>query len=709
MIEKILDRIKIVTQLEKKQIENVINLLSEGATIPFIARYRKEMTRGLDEVKIAEIQSCLKKYTDLEKRKETILSTIDEAGKLTDKLKEQIISTWDENELEDLYLPFKAKRKTKATVAREQGFEGLAKMLMSQSHGDVEDMAHKFASRAGTSTDEALEGARYIIAEWANENAYARKRLRQLFERKAVLTSKLVKSKEAEAEKFKDYFDYSEPLKRAASHRLLAVFRGKGEGFLRVDVKPDEEEALQILEQLYVKNNTASSDEVSKALKDSYKRLIKPSLENEFSKLAKEKADKDSITVFARNLEQLFMMPPLGSKRVLAIDPGFKTGCKVVCLDEKGTLLHNENIYPHPPHNKAGKSASKINALVNAFKIEAIAIGNGTAGRETEDFIKKVRFEKEVQVFIVNEAGASIYSASKVAREEFPMYDVTVRGAVSIGRRLMDPIAELVKIEPKSIGVGQYQHDVNQTMLKEQLDQVVENCVNKVGVELNTASKYLLTYVSGLGPQLAENIIAYRDEVGKIKSRNELLKVPKLGKKAFEQAAGFLRIREGKHLLDNSSVHPESYKLVEGIAKKSGIGLEALIGNKEAIDAVNWENYVSDKVGMYTLNDIAAELKKPGRDPRKKAKVFEFARGIKTMADLEEGMILPGIVNNITNFGAFVDIGIKQSGLVHISELANEFISNPADYVSLGQEVKVRVTSIDASRNRLGLSMKDID
>ena len=709
MTTKIIDRIVQLTQLSKNQVQNVLSLFDEGATIPFIARYRKEMTNGLDEIRIAEIQSIKKKLDDLLKRKTTILNAIEEAGKLSDKLKAQIEETWDENELEDLYLPFKTKRKTKATVAREMGFEGLAKMLMSQNNGDPIQMASRFASKARVDEEEALQGARYIIAEWVNEHQFARKRVRQLFERTALVSSKMVKGKEEEGAKFKDYFEFSEALKRVASHRYLAIHRGVDEGVLNMNIKPVEADALTTLESIFVKNNNESSDQVKLAVKDAYKRLMKPSLENECVKTAKEKADLDSIKVFSRNLEQLFMMAPLGGKRTLAIDPGFRTGCKLVCLDENGGLLHNENIYPHPPQNQSGKAAAKINALVNSFKIDAIAIGNGTAGRETEELIKKVRFSKDVQVFIVNEAGASIYSASKVAREEFPMYDVTVRGAVSIGRRLMDPMAELVKIEPKSIGVGQYQHDVNQTLLKEQLDQVVENCVNKVGVQLNTASKYLLTYVSGLGPQLAANIIQYRDEIGAFSSRSELLKVPKLGKKAFEQAAGFLRIQESEQPLDNSSVHPERYKLVEKIAKKKGVKVGELIGNKSVIEEIQWDEFVSDEIGMYTLNDIAKELQKPGRDPRKKAKVFEFAKGLKSIQDLNEGMVVPGIVNNITNFGAFVDIGIKESGLVHISALANEFISNPADFVSLGQEVQVKVISIDAARKRIGLSMKDVD
>ena len=705
---KIEEKIVQLTGLEAIQVKNVLALLAEGATIPFISRYRKEMTKGLDEVKVAEIQAYKKKFDVLEKRKQTIVKAIEEAGKLDDILASKISDTWDENELEDIYLPFKVKRKTKASVAREMGLEGLAKIIMAQREGNIETAAIKFSKSANISSDEALQGARYIIAEWMNEHAYSRKRIRSLFERTAVITSKLVKGKETEASKFKDYYDFSEPVKRIASHRLLAIYRGNSEGLLRMDAKPVETDALEILEQIFLKSNNTLGEQIKLAAKDAYKRLIKPSLENEILKQAKEKADIESIKVFSRNLEQLFMMAPLGGKRVLAIDPGFRTGCKIVCLDENGGLLHNENIYPHPPQNQSGKAASKVNGLVSAFKIQAIAIGNGTASRETEAFIKKVRFEKEVEVYIVNEAGASVYSASKVAREEFPMYDVTVRGAVSIGRRLMDPIAELVKIDPKSIGVGQYQHDVNQTLLQENLDQVVVNSVNRVGVQLNTASKYLLTYVSGLGPQLAANIITYRDEIGGFSSRKELLKVPKLGKKAYEQAAGFLRIRESKHPLDNSSVHPERYGLVEKLAKDSGLKLEELIGNKSVIDGIDWTKFVSNEVGMYTLNDIASELKKPGRDPRKKAKIFEFARGLKSIQDLEEGMVVPGLINNITNFGAFVDIGIKESGLVHISALANQFISNPADYVSLGQEVQVKVISIDPIRKRIGLSMKDV-
>jgi uncharacterized protein len=690
------------------QANAVIGLLNEGATVPFISRYRKERTGGLDEVFIREIELQNKKFEELEKRKATVLETISEQGLLTDELARKITATFDPVELEDLYLPYKPKRRTKATVARELGLEPLAKQLMKQVSGAVEDMALAFVKGEVGSAEEALQGARDIIAEWVSENQQARQKCRRVFEHDALIVSKLIKGKETEGIKYTDYFDFSELLKKCPSHRMLAMRRGESEGFLKISVEPEAESCLTLLEAQFVRGYTHSSEQVRLAVNDSYKRLIQPSLENEFKKRYKEKADEEAIQVFALNLRQLLLASPLGQKRILALDPGFRTGCKLVCLNEYGDLLHNETIYPHPPQNEKGIATKKILSLVNSYKIEAIAIGNGTASRETEAFIRHIRFDSDLQVFMVNESGASIYSASPIAREEFPDYDVTVRGAVSIGRRLMDPLAELVKIDAKSIGVGQYQHDVDQNKLKENLDFVVESCVNAVGVNLNTASKHLLSYVSGLGPKLAQNVVDYRKENGAFSSRKELKKVPRMGDKAFEQCAGFLRIPNAKNPLDNSAVHPESYAVVDAMAKDLGVDVGVLIADESVRKQIKPEKYVNPSVGLPTLNDILKELEKPGRDPRSKVKVFEFAEGVNTVNDLYEGMVLPGIVTNITNFGAFVDIGVHQDGLVHISMLANRFVSNPSEVVSLNQHVKVKVVSVDKERKRIQLSMKDV-
>ncbi len=703
----IVNRLSNEVNIPENQVEKTLTLLNEGATIPFISRYRKEHTGNLDEVEIALIKTAHERMVALESRKETILKAIEEQGKLTEELKERIQNTYESRELEDIYLPYKQKRKTKAEVARKNGLEPLAKIIMSQNEPDIENRAHAFVKGEIKSTDEALQGARDIIAEWVNENIRAREIIRTLFERTAIISAKLVKAKEEDASKFKDYFNYEEKLSRCKSHQLLAMRRGENEGFLKVSIRPPEEEALERLHRIFIKNDVSGNVEM--AIDDSYKRLLAPSLENEFASLSKQKADEEAIRVFAENLRQLLIGAPLGEKRILAIDPGFRTGCKLVCLDEKGDLLHNDTIYPHPPQSQSNQAMHKISTLIEQYKIQAIAIGNGTAGRETENLIRRMRFKEDLQVFIVSEAGASIYSASSIAREEFPAYDVTVRGAVSIGRRLMDPLAELVKIEPKSIGVGQYQHDVDQNTLKESLDRVVESCVNMVGVDVNTASKHLLTYVSGLGPQLAQNIVDYRKEYGIFKERKALQKVPRMGAKAFEQCAGFLRIKNGKNPLDNSAVHPERYTLVEKIAKDASVSVSEIIGKADIINTIPFEKYENAEIGTATLNDIKAELLKPGLDPRKKAKVFSFAEGIRKIEDLKPGMELPGIVTNITNFGAFVDVGVKQDGLVHISNLANEYVSNPADFVKLNQHVKVKVLEVDAERKRIGLSMKDVE
>ncbi len=687
-------------------VENTVKLLDDGATIPFISRYRKEATGGLDEVQIARIKEMNEKFIELEKRKQTVLTSIREQEKLTPDLQERIENCWEPTELEDIYLPFKPKRRTRAEVARKRGLEPLAKWLMTQQGGSPETKAAPFAKEEVADATEALKGACDIIAEWVNEDAKARQLVRNIFEREALISSKVIKGKEEEGEKYKDYFDFSAPLSRCPSHRLLAVRRGEAEGFLRVSISPDDEKCLDKLVPRYARNKTEAADYVEEAVTDAYKRLLKPSIETEFATLSKEKADEAAIAVFAENLRQLLLAPPLGQQRILGIDPGFRTGCKLVCLDEQGDLLHNETIYPHAPQNEFQKSAAKVTQLVSAYKIDAIAIGNGTASRETERFIANLRYDREVKVFVVSENGASVYSASKTAREEFPDYDVTVRGAVSIGRRLSDPLAELVKIDPKSIGVGQYQHDVDQAKLKRALDQTVESCVNLVGVNLNTASKHLLMYVSGLGESLAQNIVNYRAENGAFRSRKELKKVPRLGEKAFEQCAGFLRIADAENPLDNSAVHPESYPIVERMAKELNCSVKELIGNKTLIGSIDINRYKTGATGAETLADILQELEKPGRDPRTKAQVLEFDPDIRSIADVKEGMTLNGIVTNVTNFGCFVDFGIKENGLVHISELADRFVSNPAEVVSLHQHVKVKVLSVDADRKRIQLSMK---
>ncbi len=695
------DFIKNKTGLQDKSIANVLSLLSEGATIPFIARYRKERTGGLDEVEIAAIRDESKRYGELISRQQTILKTIEEQNQLTDELKAKIVQCFDPILLEDLYLPYKQKRLTRGEKAKKLGLEPLAKMIMSQRGGDPFQMAERFVKGEVVDEDQALEGAKDIIAEWMNENVTCRTRLRETFEKRSILVSKLVKGKEEEAEKYKDYFDHSESLSRVASHRFLALYRANREGLLSLKARPDEEGVLQFMERFFVKGNDACADFVADAAQDAYKRLLRPSLENEVLNKTKEKADAEAIKVFGKNLRQLLLAPPLGSKRVLAIDPGFRTGCKVVCVDENGNLLTNTTIFPHPPQKEESQAKAKIAQLVQAYKIQAIAIGDGTAGRETEGMIKHIRFDRDVEVYVVREDGASIYSASSIARKEFPDYDVTVRGAVSIGRRLMDPLAELVKIDPKSVGVGQYQHEVNQTQLKETLDDVVISCVNTVGVDVNTASPYLLSYVSGLGPTLAENIVKYRTENGGIFSREELKKVARLGGKAFEQAAGFIRIRDGKNPLDNSSVHPESYGVVAKIAKSLNCDIATLIGNRELLSKVDAKDF--PETDAFTFNDIIAELKKPGHDPRKQAEVLEFDHRIKTIDDLKTGMNLTGIVTNVTNFGAFVNIGIKENGLIHKSNLAEVYVEDPSDFIALHEHVSVQVMEVDIARKRIGL------
>ncbi len=695
--------------IPEKQVKNTLALLLEGATIPFISRYRKEMTGGLDEVKIENIKESYDKLCEIAKRKETILNTIEEQGKLTSELRQRIEASWDATELEDIYLPYKPKRKTRAEAARQKGLEPLATLVLLQRENNLSDRAAAFVKGDVKDVSDALKGARDIIAEQVSEDERVRNMLRNTFKRQGIISAKLVKGKEEEAAKYRDYFDFSEPLKRCTSHRLLAIRRAESEGLLRVSIAPEDDSCLGPIERIYVRSNNECGRQVAEAVEDSYKRLLKPSIETEFTSIAKEKADEEAIRVFAENLRQLLLAAPLGQKKVLGIDPGFRTGCKVVCLDAQGNLLHNENIYPHPPVDKKGEAASKLRKMVEAYQIEAIAIGNGTASRETEQFVVNQQFDRALQVFVVSEQGASIYSASKTAREEFPEYDVTVRGAVSIARRLMDPLAELVKIEPKSIGVGQYQHDVDQSQLKKSLDQTVENCVNSVGVNLNTASSYLLTYISGLGPQLAHNIINYRAENGAFSSRKELMKVPRMGAKAFEQCAGFLRIPQAPNPLDNTAVHPESYHIVEQMAKDLGCTVSELIAGKELRGKIDVKQYVTPTIGLPTLNDIMQELEKPGRDPRKTIKVFEFDKNVRTLNDLCEGMILPGIVGNITNFGAFVDIGIKENGLVHLSQMADRYITDPTEVVSIHQHVMVKVLSIDLQRKRIQLSMVGVE
>jgi len=702
---KFITLIALSLQLSEKQIRNAIQLFNEGATIPFISRYRKEMTDGMDEVQLGDTKEQYDKLCELAKRKIAVLKSIEEQNKLTPDLKARIDCCWNITELEDIYLPYKPKRRTRAEIARERGLEPLATELMKQQSNDVSKMALPFVKGDVVDQEDALKGARDIIAEWINENETARNAIRTVFRREATISSKLIKGKDEEAQKYRDYFEMSEKLARCSSHRLLAMRRGETEGFLRVNISPEDDHCLERLDRIFVKGEKESSQQVGEAVSDAYKRLLKPSIETEFASESKAKADTEAIRVFAENLRQLLLSPPLGQKRVLGIDPGFRTGCKVVCLDAQGNLLHNETIYPHPPVNDTSQAMRKVQKMVEAYDIQAVAIGNGTAGRETEQFIQNTRFDREVKLFVVSENGASIYSASKIARDEFPEYDVTVRGAVSIGRRLMDPLAELVKIDPKSIGVGQYQHDVDQSQLKKALDQTVENAVNRVGVNLNTASKHLLIYISGLGPQLAQNIVDYRTENGAFKSRKQLMKVPKMGAKTFEQCAGFLRIPDSVHLLDNSAVHPESYGIVESMAKDLKMDISDLIQNKDLKKSLDLQKYITPAVGLPTLNDILQELEKPGRDPRSEIQVFEFDPNVKKITDLRTGMELPGIVTNITNFGAFVDIGIKENGLVHVSQMADRYISNPAEVVSVHQHVKVRIMEVDVERKRVQLKL----
>lgn len=693
--------------ISEKSINNTLQLLAEDCTIPFISRYRKDKTGNLDETQIEQIAKISKQFEEIVKRKESILKSIEEQGALSAELQQRIEDSFDIQELEDLYLPFKKRKKTKADAAKEKGLEPLAKIIMSQKNNDIQFLASKYLNNEVPSEEEALQGARDIMAEWINENMYVRKNLRRLFQRKAVITSKVVKAKkeEEEAQKFSQYFEWEENLSRTPSHRLLAMLRAETEGFVKINIGIDKEEAIDFIEKAIIKSDNESSEQIALAIKDSYKRLLEPAISNEALQEAKEKADKKAIEIFSENLSQLLLAPPLGEKRILAIDPGYRSGCKVVCLDEKGDLLHNETLYPHAPQNESGMAMKKIRSMVNAYNIEAISIGNGTASRETEFFIKKIAFDKPLQVFVVSEAGASVYSASKIARDEFPSYDVTVRGAVSIGRRLADPLAELVKIDPKSIGVGQYQHDVDQTQLKHELDSTVMKCVNAVGINLNTASKSLLSYVSGIGEKMAENIVNYRAENGAFEDRKQLKKVPRLGEKAFQQAAAFVRISNSKNPLDNSAVHPEAYGIVEKMAKDLGIKTNDLIANKEKIALIKPENYITGDIGILGIKDILKELEKPGLDPRKAAKVFEFDPNVKSIKDLKAGMILPGIVNNITAFGCFVDLGIKESGLVHISQLKDGFVSDVNEVVKLHQHVRVKVTEVDEARKRVQLSM----
>ena len=706
-----MDKIQFIQQnitIQEKQINAVLQLLSEDCTIPFIARYRKDKTGNLGEVEIEQIQKLSKNFDEIQKRKESVLKSIEEQEKLTPELRAKIEQSFDLQEIEDLCLPFKKRRKTKADAAKEKGLEPLAKIIMAQKNGDIEQTAQNYLNKEVSSVEEALQGARDIIAEWINENIFIRKNLRRIFQRKAVISSKVVKTKkeEEEAQKYAQYFDWSEPLNKIPSHRLLAMLRAEKEGFIKVSIDIDKDEILTFMEGSLVKTASPScAEQIILAAQDAYKRLLEPSISNEILQEAKIKADEKAISIFSENLTQLLLAPPLGEKRILAIDPGYRTGCKVVCLDEKGDLLHNETIYPHAPQKETATAMKKIRSMVEAYHIEAISIGNGTASRETEFFIKKIAFDRPLQVFVVSEAGASVYSASKIARDEFPDYDITVRGAVSIGRRLSDPLAELVKIDPKSIGVGQYQHDVDQTLLKEELDSTVVKCVNSVGININTASKSLLSYVSGIGEKLAENIVAYRTENGAFVDRNQIKKVPRLGEKAFQQAAAFIRIKDGKNPLDNSSVHPEAYKIIEKMAKDLGIKTIDLIANEEKIKQIAPEKYTTEDIGILGVKDILKELLKPGLDPRKTSKVFEFDPNIKTFEDLKTGMVLPGIVSNITAFGCFVDIGIKENGLVHISQLKDGFVSDPSEVVKLHQQVKVKIIEIDTERKRIALSM----
>ncbi len=692
--------------MSERYVENVLKLFNDGATIPFISRYRKEMTGGMDEVQITDIKNLYSKLHAILERKNSILSIIEGQGKLTAELKKRINNCWDIILLEDIYLPFKPKRRTRAEIARQNGLEPLAQILIQQKSDYIVDKAKQFITDKVCDVESALSGAMDILAEWFNENERCRNIVRKHFKYSAEIKSKVIKGKEEVGIKYKDYYDFSESLKRCSSHRLLAIRRGESEGVLRVSITIDDEACLEDLSRIVIRGKSTCTHYVKLSLSDAYKRLIKPSIETEFASDSKFKADNEAINVFAKNLHQLLLSPPLGSKRVLALDPGFRTGCKVVCLDAQGVLLHNETIYPHPPRNEFFQAQRKLQKLVEQYEIDAIAIGNGTAGRETEKFVQSIRFDRKVDAFIVCEDGASIYSASKLAREEFPNYDVTVRGAVSIGRRLMDPLAELVKIDPKSIGVGQYQYDVDQTKLRDSLNQTVESCVNSVGVNLNTASVQLLTYISGLGPQLAQNIVDYRNQNGPFNSRKELLKVPRMGEKTFEQCAGFLRITEGKSVLDNTSVHPERYDLVSRIAKDLNVTINELIKDKDLRNKIDLNKYVTSDCGLPTLNDIMLELDKPGRDPRTKIKVFAFDSSVKTIDDIKENMILPGVITNITNFGCFVDIGVHEKGLVHISQLADKYVSDPNDVVSLHQQVQVKVIQVDKERNRISLTLK---
>ncbi len=696
--------------LDHVAVEHTLQLLSGGATIPFIARYRKEHTRGLDEVAIANIRDAQKRYAELEKRREVVLKSIEEQSLLTPLLEEKIREVTDLSALEDLYLPFKPKRKTRASIAREKGLEPLAKMIMAQNIPDFEFKAERLIGRKGVEDmDDAISGALDIIAEWISERAYVRASLRRLFQSQADIVAKKSTSAKDETATYKNYYDWKEKAHRSPSHRILAMFRGEREGVLKIKLRPEADKAQEIILRGVLKHPSVTEDLIHKAAQDSYKRLIAPSLETELRKELKEQADRKAIRVFGENLRQLLLAPPLGQKRILAIDPGFRSGCKLVCLDEQGQLLHNETIYPHPPQREQTQSIKKISSLVSTYKIEAIAIGNGTAGRETEALIRRIQFDRKLQALMVNENGASVYSASKLARDEFPEYDVTVRGAISIGRRLMDPLAELVKIEPKAIGVGQYQHDVEQKALQSALIDVVSSAVNQVGVELNTASKELLQYVSGLGPVLAENIIKYRNENGAFKNRNDLKNIARFGAKVFEQATGFIRIADSENPLDNTAVHPESYAIVKRIAKQCSLSVDELIGNKEVLKSINIQDFADDKIGAFTLKDILSELSKDGRDSRKKFDFFEFDSKVHKVEDLHEGMILPGIITNITAFGAFVDVGVHQDGLVHISEMANRFISDPNDVVKLNQKVMIKVLSIDLQRKRLQFSIKQVE
>jgi uncharacterized protein len=688
-------------------IQKTVQLLNEDCTIPFISRYRKDQTGNLDEVVIEQIAKLNKQYDELIKRKEIILKTIEEQGQLSPELAKKLQDSFDLQELEDLYLPFKKKKKTKADVARENGLEPLATIIFAQKNDNIDFISTQYINENVINEEAALQGARDIIAEWINENIHVRQQLRRLFQRKATITTKVVKTKKDDeaAQKFTQYFDWSELLIKTPPHRLMAMLRAENEGFVKLKIEVDIDEAYDIIDELVLKAQNDTTPHIQLAIEDSYKRLLLPAIANETLQEAKAKADANSIQVFATNLSQLLLAPPLGEKRILAIDPGYRSGCKIVCLDEKGDLLYNETIYPHAPQNEDAMAMKKIRSMVNSYKIDAIAIGNGTASRETEFFVKKIAFDKAVQVFVVSEAGASVYSASKIAREEFSNYDVTVRGSVSIGRRLSDPLAELVKIDPKAIGVGQYQHDVDQNKLKEELDVTVIRCVNSVGININTASKHLLSYVSGIGEKLAENIVQYRSENGPFDDRKQLKKVPRLGEKAFQQGAAFIRIKDGKNPLDNSAVHPEAYPIVEKMAKDLKLSVQELIGNKEKTALIKAENYTTPEIGILTLKDIIKELEKPGLDPRKSAKVFEFDPNVKSIKDLKSGMILPGIVNNITNFGCFVDIGIKESGLVHISQLKAGFVSDVNEVVKLHQHVEVKVTEVDEDRKRIQLTM----